>query len=96
MHIYLYLYFVFEGMAERCQELMIDRVKTRVAFGRPLVEQGTIQQDIALNRYIHLVEQGTIQQDIALNRYIPLVEQGTIQQDIALNRYIPLVEQGTI
>ncbi|XP_023348726.1 acyl-CoA dehydrogenase family member 10 [Eurytemora carolleeae] len=38
------------GMAERCQELMIERVKTRVAFGRPLVEQGTIQQDIALNR----------------------------------------------
>jgi len=38
------------GMAERCLELMIARVKSRVAFGKPLVEQGTIQQDIALSR----------------------------------------------
>merc|ERR1719495_2045165 len=38
------------GMAERCVELMVQRVKTRVAFGRPLVDQGTIQQDIALSR----------------------------------------------
>ncbi len=30
---------------------MKSRVKTRVAFGQPLVNQGTIQQDIALSRY---------------------------------------------
>jgi len=38
------------GNAERALELMIDRVHKRVAFGKPLVSQGTIQQDIALSR----------------------------------------------
>merc|ERR1711892_1103986 len=38
------------GHAERALELMIARVKERVAFGSPLVEQGTIQRDIALSR----------------------------------------------
>lgn len=38
------------GFAERALELMVVRAKQRVAFGRPLVEQGTIQQDIALSR----------------------------------------------
>jgi len=38
------------GMAERCLELMIERAQTRVAFGKPLVDQGSIQQDIALCR----------------------------------------------
>merc|ERR1711892_1191341 len=35
---------------EIAQELMVDRVHSRVAFGKPLVAQGTIQQDIALSR----------------------------------------------
>mgnify|MGYP002050636975 CR=1 FL=1 len=39
------------GNAERCVSLMVDRAKTRVAFGKPLIEQGSIQQDIALSRY---------------------------------------------
>jgi hypothetical protein len=43
--------FYFLGFAERSLELMKSRVKTRVAFGQPLVNQGTIQQDIALSRY---------------------------------------------
>lgn len=38
------------GMAERALELMCERVATRVAFGKPLAEQGTIRQDIALSR----------------------------------------------
>jgi len=38
------------GNAERCVSLMVDRAKTRVAFGKPLIEQGSIQQDIALSR----------------------------------------------
>jgi len=38
------------GNAERALELMIQRVHSRVAFGKPLVAQGTIQQDIALSR----------------------------------------------
>merc|ERR1719430_1587069 len=38
------------GNAERALELMIQRVHSRVAFGKPLVTQGTIQQDIALSR----------------------------------------------
>jgi acyl-CoA dehydrogenase family member 10 len=38
------------GFAERSLELMKSRVKNRVAFGKPLVDQGTIQQDIALSR----------------------------------------------
>merc|ERR1719348_2079317 len=38
------------GNAERALELMIERVHNRVAFGKPLVSQGTIQQDIALSR----------------------------------------------
>ena len=32
-----------------CQ-LMIDRVTSRVAFGKPLAEQGMILNDIALSR----------------------------------------------
>ena len=40
----------FIGCSERAIELMLDRVHKRIAFGKPLVEQGTIQQDIALSR----------------------------------------------
>lgn len=38
------------GQAERALELMIERVKSRVAFGKPLVQQGTILQNIAESR----------------------------------------------
>jgi acyl-CoA dehydrogenase len=38
------------GLAERCLELMCRRVLLRVAFGRPLAEQGTIRADIAESR----------------------------------------------
>ena len=38
------------GHAARALELMLDRVKTRVAFGAALVTQGTIQRDIAESR----------------------------------------------
>jgi acyl-CoA dehydrogenase len=38
------------GMAERALEAMCARVKSRVAFGRPLAEQGTIRADIANSR----------------------------------------------
>lgn len=38
------------GIAERCLELMIQRVNTRTAFGKHLVQQGSILQDIALSR----------------------------------------------
>jgi acyl-CoA dehydrogenase len=38
------------GMAERALEAMCDRVASRVAFGRPLAEQGTIRHDIAESR----------------------------------------------
>ena len=38
------------GYAERSLELMISRVKSRVAFGRPLIEQGKIIEDIAKSR----------------------------------------------
>jgi acyl-CoA dehydrogenase len=38
------------GMAERALELMCARVKSRVAFGIPLAEQGTIRRDIARSR----------------------------------------------
>ncbi len=38
------------GLAERCLELMCRRVTSRVAFGRPLAEQGTIRADIAESR----------------------------------------------
>jgi acyl-CoA dehydrogenase len=38
------------GIAERALEAMCQRVKTRVAFGRPLAEQGTIRADIAESR----------------------------------------------
>ena len=37
-------------MAERALELMVQRATSRVAFGKPLAEQGTIQADIALSR----------------------------------------------
>ena len=38
------------GIAERAVELMCRRVQGRVAFGRPLAEQGTIRADIAESR----------------------------------------------
>jgi acyl-CoA dehydrogenase len=34
-------------MAQRCLELMCQRASSRVAFGKPLAEQGVIQQWIA-------------------------------------------------
>ncbi|HEV2764520.1 MAG TPA: acyl-CoA dehydrogenase family protein [Pyrinomonadaceae bacterium] len=38
------------GMAERALELMCRRVRERVAFGKPLAEQGTIRAHIAHSR----------------------------------------------
>ncbi|MBW8867560.1 MAG: acyl-CoA dehydrogenase family protein [Acidobacteria bacterium] len=38
------------GVAERAVELMCRRVQSRIAFGRPLAEQGTIRADIAESR----------------------------------------------
>ena len=38
------------GMAERAVELMVDRVKNRVAFGRSVAEQGIVQHWIAQAR----------------------------------------------
>jgi acyl-CoA dehydrogenase len=38
------------GAAERALEAMCVRVKSRVAFGKPLAEQGTIRADIAQSR----------------------------------------------
>ena len=38
------------GVAERALETMCERVQKRVAFGKPLAEQGTIRADIAQSR----------------------------------------------
>jgi acyl-CoA dehydrogenase len=38
------------GVAERALEIMCKRVQSRVAFGKPLGEQGTIRADIAISR----------------------------------------------
>jgi acyl-CoA dehydrogenase len=38
------------GVAERALEEMCRRVKSRIAFGRPLAEMGQIRQDIAASR----------------------------------------------
>ena len=38
------------GVAERALELMCQRVRERVAFGKTLAEQGTIREDIAHSR----------------------------------------------
>jgi acyl-CoA dehydrogenase len=38
------------GLAERALESMCRRVQSRVAFGRPIAEQGTIRSDIAESR----------------------------------------------
>jgi acyl-CoA dehydrogenase len=38
------------GVAERALETMCKRVHARVAFGKPLAEQGTIREDIAISR----------------------------------------------
>ena len=38
------------GVAERALEIMCQRVQSRVAFGKPLAEQGTLRADIALSR----------------------------------------------
>jgi acyl-CoA dehydrogenase len=38
------------GVAERALEAMCKRVRARVAFGKPLAEQGTIRADIAASR----------------------------------------------
>lgn len=38
------------GGAERALALMVDRANTRIAFGKPLAEQGMVQNAIALSR----------------------------------------------
>ena len=38
------------GLAERALETMTQRVKSRVAFGKPLAEQGTLRAEIAQSR----------------------------------------------
>ncbi len=38
------------GVAERALALMTERARTRIAFGRPLAEQGMVQHAIALSR----------------------------------------------
>ncbi|HXV94575.1 MAG TPA: acyl-CoA dehydrogenase family protein [Pseudonocardia sp.] len=38
------------GMAERAIDLMVRRARSRVAFGRPLAEQGVVREHIALSR----------------------------------------------
>ena len=38
------------GLAERALELLCQRVRSRVAFGRKLAEMGSIRQDIAQSR----------------------------------------------
>ena len=38
------------GVAERALEMMCQRVKSRVAFGKPLAEQGTLRAEIAVSR----------------------------------------------
>ncbi len=38
------------GVAERALEIMCKRVQSRVAFGKPIAEQGTIRADIANSR----------------------------------------------
>ncbi|MGK2881747.1 MAG: acyl-CoA dehydrogenase family protein [Mycobacterium sp.] len=38
------------GAAERALALMVDRARTRIAFGKPLAEQGVVQQQIAQSR----------------------------------------------
>ncbi|MCW2761610.1 MAG: acyl-CoA dehydrogenase protein [Marmoricola sp.] len=38
------------GMAERALALMVERAKNRVAFGKPLVDQGVVQELIATSR----------------------------------------------
>ena len=38
------------GLAERALETMCKRVRARVAFGKPIAEQGTIRADIATSR----------------------------------------------
>jgi acyl-CoA dehydrogenase len=38
------------GLAERALETMCKRVRSRVAFGKPISEQGTIRADIATSR----------------------------------------------
>jgi acyl-CoA dehydrogenase len=38
------------GMAERSIDLMVRRAQSRVAFGRPLAEQGVVREQIALSR----------------------------------------------
>ena len=38
------------GMAERALALMVERAKSRVAFGQPLAEQGVVREPIAQSR----------------------------------------------
>jgi acyl-CoA dehydrogenase len=38
------------GVAERALALMVERARTRIAFGRPLADQGMVQHAVALSR----------------------------------------------
>ena len=46
------------GLAEKAQELMCARTQMRVAFGKPLADQGTVQANVAENRI--LIEQARL------------------------------------
>src|ERR1700742_3172100 len=46
------------GGAERALALMVDRARNRIAFGRPLAEQGLVQQAIAKSR--NEIDQGRL------------------------------------
>ena len=38
------------GLAQRALELMVERARTRIAFGKPLAAQGMVQEAVALSR----------------------------------------------
>ncbi|HEV8196759.1 MAG TPA: acyl-CoA dehydrogenase family protein [Gemmatimonadales bacterium] len=69
------------GLAERALELMCRRVTARVAFGKPLAEQGTIRADIANSRIE--IEQARL----LVLRAAALLDQGgnqTVRGEIAM------------
>ena len=58
------------GVAERALQLMCERAASRVAFGKPLAEQGVVQQQIAESRMsIEMIRLLTLKTAWLIDRY---------------------------